>query len=85
MGEMKADILQEREQNSTNGLALVGSKRLLEILFPNENDRPGTRWLDELRYRNQVRYLKRGGFVWFNPAQVREDFERFLVEASGSR
>lgn len=51
---------------------LVGKQALLELLFPNEADRPTTRWLDVQCKRRVIPFIRLGRLIWFDVAQVRE-------------
>lgn len=58
---------------------LVNSEQLLEMLF-EEGARPSMSWLRGQRRRKAIPFLKIGGKVLFEPAQVREMLRhRFTV------
>lgn len=63
--------------------ALVGSESLLELLFPDERDRPSERWLAAMRQRRLIPYVKIGGrMVRYDAEEVKHALKRnFTVEA----
>ncbi len=50
---------------------LVGKETLLKELFPNESDRPTTRWLDTQCAKGQIPFIRLGRLIWFNVPTVR--------------
>jgi hypothetical protein len=65
---------------------LVSSKRLLEILFPDENSRPTVRWLEMNRKARKIPFIKISRLVFFNPIRVREalNYQRSAKFGGGS-
>jgi hypothetical protein len=63
--------------------ALVGSETLLELLFPDSRDRPGLRWLAEMRSRRLIPFKKIGSrLVRYDAAEVRAALDRnFTIPA----
>ena len=55
---------------------LVGSAKCLEMLFPDPESRPSTRWLDTQRKRGRVPFLRAGRLIFFDPVKVREALDR---------
>ena len=55
---------------------LIGSKSLLEELFPEKQDRPSVRWLIEMRAKRLIPFYKLGGKVVFDAKEVREAIEK---------
>jgi hypothetical protein len=49
---------------------LVGKRAMLEILFPNEADRPCERWLDHQCKRKALPFCRLGRLIFFNPPEV---------------
>jgi hypothetical protein len=58
---------------------LVGKEGLLEILLPNEADRPTVRWLDAQRKAGLIPYIRLGRLIWFSPPRVLEAMERNTI------
>ena len=56
--------------NTETNQKLVGEQALLEILWPNEIDRPSVRWLRLQRAKRAIPFIKFGRFIWFNPEAV---------------
>lgn len=67
----------------SDSAALVGDETLLEILFPNPDDRPGVRWLAAMRRRRLIPFKKIGGrIVRYDVAEVRAALDRnFTVKS----
>ncbi|MGB0152996.1 MAG: hypothetical protein ACPGFB_03110 [Verrucomicrobiales bacterium] len=63
--------------------ALVGGETLLEIVFPDERDRPSLRWLAAMRQRRLIPYRKIGGrMIRYDVGEVKAAIKRnFYVEA----
>ena len=60
------------DTESTPHDALVGEETLLSAIFPNEVDRPTTRWLASMRQRRLIPFVKIGGrIVRYSVADVR--------------
>lgn len=55
---------------TTSEKELVGKKVLLERLFPNEADRPTTRWLDMQCRAGKIPFIRLGRLIYFDVAQV---------------
>ena len=62
---------------------LVGKQALLEKLFPNEADRPSTRWLDMQCAKRAVPFVRLGRLIWFDVPQVRAAFAARTVAPRG--
>lgn len=61
---------------------LVGAKKCLETLFPDEESRPGLRTFREWQARGYFPYFKIGHRTFFDPAEVRAALEkRFRIQA----
>jgi hypothetical protein len=61
---------------------LVGAKRCLEILFPDNESRPGLRTFREWQARGMIPYRKIGRRTFFSPAEIRAALdERFTINA----
>jgi hypothetical protein len=58
---------------------LVGKQTLLEKLFPNEADRPSTRWLDMQCAKRAVPFVRLGRLIWFDVPQVRAAFAARMI------
>lgn len=72
------------EKQTEENVDLVGHDSLLEALFPNEKDRPGLKWLADLRKSGKIPYLKMGGkMIRYRVADVRAAIdENFTVEVA---
>lgn len=56
----------------------VSGKRLLEILFPDEESRPTLRFLRSLQARRLIPYYKVSRKVFFDVEEARESLERVM-------
>jgi hypothetical protein len=69
---------------TTTGKQLVGGKALLEILWPNPEDRPCLRWLKHQQAARRIPFIKLGALVWFDPDEVRAEIAaRHTIKARG--
>ena len=74
----------KHESNHRDDPVLVGAEKCLEILFPDEESRPGLRTFREWQARGYLPYLKIGRRTLFDPADVRAALERrFRIRARG--
>ena len=64
---------------------MVGKQVLLERLFPDERDRPSTRWLDMQCAKGLVPFVRFGRLIWFNVPQVRAAFMARTIAPRGRR
>jgi hypothetical protein len=78
-------LLRPMTNESTTEEPLVGDETLLEALFPNDRDRPGRKWLADLRKSGQIPYLKIGAkVIRYKVSEVREAIDRnFSAEKEG--
>ncbi len=61
---------------------LVGIKTVLQMVFPDEETRPGTRTFLDWRSKRYFPYHKIGGRVFYDPEQVRRALDkRFEIKA----
>jgi hypothetical protein len=60
----------ELTENHTDHL--VGKQALLELLFPNPQDRPTVRWLDIQCKKRVIPFIRLGRLIWFDVKQVRD-------------
>jgi hypothetical protein len=69
--------------HQSDSAALVGDETLLEIIFPNDADRPGVRWLAAMRRKRLIPFRKIGGrIVRYDVAEVRAALDRnFTVKS----
>ena len=72
-------------KSEKRGQALVGKQALLVELFPNEIDRPTTKWLDAQCKRRVIPFIRIGRLIWFSPPAVREAMLNQTIRPRGSR
>ncbi len=53
----------------------MNAQSLLESLFPEEKSRPTKRWLDALRLKGQIPFLKLGKYVFYDFEEVRAELD----------
>jgi hypothetical protein len=53
-------------------VGLVGTKKCLETLFPDEDSRPSRRWLEMQCKARKIPFIKISRLVFFDPAKVRD-------------
>jgi len=51
---------------------LICSKKLLEVLFPDESARPTMRWLEMQRKAKRIPFIKISRLVFFDADKVRD-------------
>ena len=62
--------MKEPDQTYRDHPILVGPQKCLEILFPDEDSRPGLRTFREWQALGYMPYLKVGRRTFFDPEQV---------------
>ncbi len=61
---------------------LVGTSRVMELVFPDPDSRPGKRTFLEWQYRGYFRFHKIGRRTFYNAEEVASDLaRRFRIEA----
>jgi len=71
MKTMEPSVIESKAVTTSQ---LVNGKRLLEILFA-PTDRPCLRWLDGLRKRKEIPFIRLGAFIFYDPQKVRAALE----------
>ncbi len=74
--------MQQPDQNCRQHPILVGAEKCLEILFPDEESRPGIRTFREWQARRNLPFYKIGRRTFFNPVEVHAALaRRFRIQA----
>jgi len=73
------------KENPSSAQQFVGKEVLLQQLFPNDADRPTTRWLDTQCAKRAIPFIRVGRLIWFDLAEVRAAMAAKTVLARASR